>query len=169
MRPTMDTTLLEMARVMARRSTCARSQVGALVALEGRILSSGYNGAPTGLAHCDHTCSSDCGGDVHSPGRHDAECPKVAPCEVSVHAEANAITFAAKNGNALAGSTLYTTHSPCFKCTQLIINSGIVRVVIGKLYRDRSGLFTLDQLNIPVTTASGAPWRRLVGVDTHVG
>lgn len=164
-RPTMSTTLLDMARVMAKRSTCARSQVGSLFALEGRILSSGYNGAPTGLAHCDHACSDECGGDVRSPGYHDDLCPKVAPCEVAVHAEANAIAFAAKNGVTLDGSTLYTTHSPCFKCTQLIINVGVVHVVIGKLYRERSGLLVLDRLNIPVTTASGAPWRRLVGVD----
>lgn len=161
----MPTTLLDMARVMAKRSTCARSQVGALFALEGRILSSGYNGAPTGLPHCDHSCSDDCGGDVHSPGRHDDECPKVAPCEIAVHAEANAVAFAAKNGMSLDGSTLFTTLSPCYKCTQLIINVGIVQVVIGKLYRERSGLFMLDRLGIPVTTASGAPWRRLIGVD----
>lgn len=161
----MDTTLLEMARVMAKRSTCARSQVGALFALEGRILSSGYNGAPAGLPHCDHSCNDDCGGDVRSPGYHDEECPKVAPCEIAVHAEANAIAFAAKNGVSLAGSTLFTTLSPCYKCTQLIINVGVVRVIIGKLYRERSGLFILDQLGIPVTAASGAPWRRLVGVD----
>lgn len=161
----MNITLLEMARVMAKRSTCARSQVGALFAIDGRILSSGYNGAPAGLPHCDHSCSSECGGDVHSPGSHDDECPKVAPCEVAVHAEANAVAFAAKNGVGLEGSTLFTTLSPCYKCTQLIINVGIVHVVIGKLYRERAGLFMLDQLGIPVTTASGAPWRRLVGVD----
>lgn len=159
----MDTTLLEMARVMAKRSTCTRSQVGALFAFDGRILSSGYNGAPAGLPHCDHTC--ECNGDEITPGHHDDECPKVSPCELAVHAEANAIAFAAKNGVSLAGSTLFTTLSPCFKCAQLIINVGVVRVIIGKLYRERSGLTVLEQLGIPVTAASGAPWRRLVGID----
>lgn len=144
-RPTMDTTLLDMTRVLARRSTCSRALVGAMIALDGRILSSGYNGAPSGVQHCTHVANDTTG------------------CEVAVHAEANAVAFAAKHGVALAGSTLYTTLSPCLKCAQLIINAGIVRVVIGKVYRDHSGPHMLERLGIHVTSASGVPFVRLIG------
>lgn len=157
----MDTTLLEMAHVMSKRSTCDRSSVGVVVALDGRVLSTGFNGAPAGLPHCEHPCVCS---EILTVGQHSSECPRAAPCERSVHAEANAVAFAAKYGVALMGSTLYTTLSPCLKCAQLIINVGVVQVIIGKLYRERTGLRLLDDSGIPVTTASGAPWQRLVGV-----
>lgn len=144
-RPTMDTTLLDMARVLARRSTCSRALVGAVIALNGRILSMGFNGAPSGIEHCVHAAND------------------VSACEVAVHAEANAVAFAAKHGVALNGSALFTTLSPCLKCAQLIINAGIVRVVIGKVYRDHSGPRMLERLGIHVTSASGVPFVRLTG------
>lgn len=145
----MDTTLLDMARVLAKRSTCARALVGVVIALDGRVLSTGYNGAPAGIKHCEHVGSS-------SPD-------DATGCEVAVHAEANAIAFAAKHGVALAGSTLYTTLAPCLRCAQLIINTGVVRVVIGRVYRDHSGARMLESLNIHVTSASGVPFARLAG------
>lgn len=144
-RPTMDTTLLDTARVLAKRSTCSRALVGAVIALDGRILSTGYNGAPSGVQHCVHVAND------------------VTGCEIAVHAEANAIAFAAKHGTALAGATLYTTLSPCLKCAQLVINAGIVRVVIGKVYRDHSGSALLERLGIHVTSASGVAFERLIG------
>lgn len=148
-RPTMDTTLLDMARVLAKRSTCTRALVGTVIALDGRVLSTGYNGAPTGIQHCEHV-------NVTSSN-------ESAGCETAVHAEANAIAFAAKHGVAIAGSTLYTTLAPCLKCAQLIINTGIVRVVIGKVYRDHSGAHMLGSLGIHVTSASGVSFARLAG------
>jgi dCMP deaminase len=133
-RPTMDMTLLATAFVMARRGTCSRAQVGCVVALDGRILSTGYNGTPRGMAHCEHA---------------DAE-----PCATSVHAEANAVAFAARHGVGLDGSVLYTTLSPCVVCAQLAVNAGIVRVVCAKVYRNTDGLDLLLRASVAVDVLS---------------
>lgn len=126
----MDETLMKMARVMAERGTCSRASVGAIFALEGRVLSSGYNGAPRGLPHC-----------VHPPGELSADRDSEAPaCAYSVHAEANAVAFAARYGIELNGSTLYTTLSPCVPCAQLILNVGVTRVYVDVPYRDLTGV-----------------------------
>lgn len=114
-----DELLGNIAKLVARRSTCLRSSVGAVLAREGRIISMGYNGAPSGMPHCEpETCGPDEG------------------CERTVHAEANAIAFAAKTGIETDGSTLYTTHSPCNDCAKLLINAGIKRVIYWEKYRD---------------------------------
>lgn len=140
-RPTMNATLMDVARLMARRSTCTRAQVGCVVALDGRVLTTGYNGAPSGLPHCDHTCRC-LPSDAHHVGVDGELCleNRSAGCTVAVHAEANAIAFAAKNGIALLGSTIYTTLSPCVPCAQLIINAGVRHFVCEALYRDQRGL-----------------------------
>jgi dCMP deaminase len=115
--------LLDIAEKMALRSTCQRNQVGCVIAIDGRIVSTGYNGPPANTLHCDrHLC------DIEKP------------CERSVHAEANAIAFAAKHGVALLGSELYVKVSPCKKCAELIINSGIKKVIYREEYRDTSGI-----------------------------
>lgn len=139
---------MDMARVMARRSTCSRNAVGAIVALDGRVLSSGFNGAARGLPHCDHTCNCEhqrC--EVHD---HEYWCTSIGGCEISVHAEANAVAFAARHGIALLGSTLYATLSPCVKCAQLIVNVGVQRVVYDRSYRDPSGVNLLVESGITV-------------------
>jgi dCMP deaminase len=114
-----DELLGNIAKLVARRSTCLRLSVGSVLAMEGRIVSMGYNGAPSGLPHCNaQTCGPD------------------TPCERTVHAEANAIAFAAKEGIETFGATIYTTHSPCIECAKLLINSGIQRVMYWEKYRD---------------------------------
>jgi len=110
---------MTIALIIADRSTCLRLQVGAIVAREGRILVSGYNGAPSGIPHCN---SSNCGPDK--------------PCTRTVHAEANCIAFAAKHGISLRGGVMYTTDSPCLPCAHLIINAGILQVTYKREYRD---------------------------------
>lgn len=139
-RPTIDQTHMANAVNWSRRSTCSRSHVGCVIALGGRGLSTGYNGAPAGMPHCNHEC--DCEALVFPDGHveHHEECYSGPHGCVAVHAEANAITWAARNGIALLGSTLYTTLTPCVKCAQLIVNAGIVRVVWRTVYRDVSGL-----------------------------
>lgn len=122
-RPTIDQTLMDTARVMARRSTCSRLQVGAVVARDTRVIASGWNGAPSGMPHCVHLDS--------------------APCRVSVHAEANAIAFAALSGVSTRGAVLYCTHAPCYDCSKLILNAGIARVVYAEEYRSTEGLTLL--------------------------
>ena|SRR5690625_2158094 len=134
MRPSLDTTLLNAARVFARRSTCPRLHVGAVLAVDSRIVSTGYNGVASGLPHCRHS---------------DDE----AQCLDAVHAEANVIAFAARNGIGTAGSTLYVTHSPCLDCAKLLINAGVERVVYAEQYRSAAGLILLERVGVPVQHA----------------
>ena len=128
--------LMEMAKLLAKRSTCTRRQVGALAAIEGRVLATGYNGAPSGQPHCidrGYCITGEDGG-----------------CRDSVHAEANLVAFAAKHGIALRGATVYTTCAPCIDCAKLLINAGIAQVVYGELYRDSRGLELLKSSGIVV-------------------
>lgn len=120
MRPDREQLLMETAEIWARRGTCPRLQVGAVIARDGRIVSIGYNGAPRGIPHCVHTDD--------------------ASCTNATHAEANAISFAALNGIPTKDSDLYTTHSPCMPCTHLLINAGIKRVFYRTEFRDVSGI-----------------------------
>src|SRR4030095_11781168 len=124
-RPTRETTLLEIAYTMSLRSTCSRAHVGAVIAKDGRILSTGYNGAPAGLPHCDHFCDCSLAG---FDGHHNDDCNYMRGCTTAVHAETNAIAFAARHGVGLEGAEMFTTHMPCVPCAQLIINAGLIRV-----------------------------------------
>lgn len=144
--------LMAMAFAVSQRSTCARAHVGVIVAIEARPLVSGYNGAPTGMPHCDHTCAEiDCTTLSYRDGQerliHGPDCP-AGFCKTAVHAEANAIAFAAKHGVCLDGSTLVTTVEPCYVCSQLIINGGIVEVVYAAPYRKHDGLVLLENAGV---------------------
>lgn len=142
-RPSRDDTLMAVAYTYEDRSTCSRAHVGAVIALDGRIIVSGYNGTPAGMAHCDHTCHCNSGG-MHTS----AKCGMVAPCKLAVHAEANAIAAAAKFGISTNGAELFVTVSPCYACAQLIINAGLTRVVYSRPYRDESGLHLLAEAGV---------------------
>jgi len=121
---------------MSRRATCERARIGAVIAKENRIVSTGYNGSPSGLPHCTEVgCEPDSDGG----------------CIRTVHAEANAIAFAARNGIPLEGGVLYCTYSPCLNCARLIINSGIKEVVYEKVYRVEAGIKELTNAEIVVT------------------
>jgi dCMP deaminase len=124
-----DVLFMEIAKLMAARSTCTRGNVGAVIVRDRRIVVTGYNGAPSNMAHC-----LDVGCDL-GPG---------GGCQRAVHAEANAIAFAARDGISLLGTTLYSTHAPCRKCAELIVNAGIKIVVYNIAYRDPAGLDLLD-------------------------
>lgn len=143
MRPSRDENLMEHAHVVAKRGTCSRLQVGVIVARDGRILVTGYNGAPAGMDHCNHRC--DC------PTRelpHDAGCAFIEPCRASVHAEANAIAYAARWGISLEGSDMYCTDTPCVPCAQLMVNAGLVTVHFVRIYRDLRGLELLEEAGL---------------------
>lgn len=139
-RPTTLNVLMGTASLWAERSTCDRLHVGAVVAQDGRIVATGYNGAPTGVKHCDHKCN--CADLINegSADNHERGCPAGEPCWISVHAEANAIAFAAKHGLPLDRCGIYTTHAPCFNCALLIKSAGIVHVIYDKPFRDMSGI-----------------------------
>lgn len=129
MRPDWDSYFMQIAQVVATRSTCIRRQVGALLVKDKNILATGYNGAPTGLEHCAQVGCLRAQLGVPSGERHEL-------CR-ALHAEQNAIIQAAVHGTKIAGGTLYCTHQPCVVCTKMLINAGIVRVVIANNYPDK--------------------------------
>ena len=111
---------MDIARQVATRATCDRKHVGAVLVRDRTILSSSYNGSIRGMPHCDEV------GHLMENGH----------CVATVHAEANAILQAARNGVRIDGATLYTTASPCWPCFKLVANAGCVRIVYGEFYRD---------------------------------
>jgi len=139
-RPSLDEYFMEIASVVAKRSTCLRSHVGALLVRNNRILSTGYNGAPTGLEHCEVVgCLRE---EVESGTRHEL-------CR-AVHAEQNAIIQAAIHGVSIEGATLYCTHQPCILCAKMMINGRIRKVVYGQRYPDGEALRFLEQAGVEV-------------------
>ena len=140
MRPTWDEYFLEIANVAKKRSTCLRRQVGAVIVKENRILSTGYNGVPTRIKHCDEVgCLRD-QLNIPSGERHEL-------CRGS-HAEQNAIVNAANFGISLKGSTIYINTQPCILCTKMIINAGIVRIVYEEGYPDELSLSMIEESGI---------------------
>lgn len=151
-RPTRDESLMQVASIFATRSTCSRAHVGVVIARDGRILSTGYNGAPAGMDHCDHSNEYNVSLDpitlkemYGSSGK-----PPDPGCKIAVHAEANAIAYAAQHGIKLQGADLYSTYMPCLPCAQLVVNAGIHRVLVRTLYRDRSGMRLLKAAKIDI-------------------
>lgn len=131
-RPSREEQLMLQAMIASLRSTCGRRKVGAVIASGGRPLSAGYAGPPSGFPHCDAAClASSSGG-----------------CSRTIHAEQNAIAYAARKGVSVEGAELYCTLSPCKECAKLIINSGIVSVYYWEEYRDPSGVQLLKESGI---------------------
>ena len=156
-RPSIEKTLMDSAHVWAYRSTCSRNHVGVVIASpDNRILCTGFNGAPKGMPHCDHrcTCLEQKAGEPPLIGGHFAKCPHITPCRIAVHGEANAIAFAARNGTGLHGSKLFSTLEPCYACSQLIINAGIVEVRYLESYRSHEGLDLLRSAGLHVVKFS---------------
>lgn len=128
MRPPWDDYFMEIAEVVKKRSTCIRRQVGAIIVSDKRVLASGYNGAPSGIEHCEQSgCLRD-KLNIPSGERHEL-------CR-GLHAEQNAIIQAALHGASIKGSTIYVTHMPCIICAKMIINAGITRIVFKGEYPD---------------------------------
>ena len=139
-RPSSDDYFMEIASVVAKRSTCLRNQVGALFVKNKRILSTGYNGAPSGLEHCD---TVGCAREGVASGTHHELCR-------AVHAEQNAIIQAALHGISIEGATLYCTHQPCILCAKMMINARVTKVVYQLSYPDGTALDFLRQAGIEV-------------------
>lgn len=127
-RPDWNTYFMLMAIVASSRSTCLRRKVGAVLVRDRQILSTGYNGAPRGVKHCDEVgCLRETMG-IPSGERHEI-------CRGS-HAEINAIAQAAAAGTSTADSWLYCTHEPCVYCTKALINAGCRKVFYLHPYPD---------------------------------
>lgn len=142
-RPTWDQYFMEITHLVARRSTCLRRQVGAVLVKDKNILATGYNGAPSGIAHClDVGCLRE-QMQVPSGERHEL-------CR-GLHAEQNAIIQAAKHGTSIEGATLYSTTMPCIICSKMIINAGISRIVYEEGYADQLAGSMIAESGVDVT------------------
>lgn len=137
-RITWEDYFMQMAELTAKRSTCLRRQVGAVIVKDRHIISTGYNGAPKGVAHCDER-----GGclrqklNVPSGQRHEL-------C-MALHAEQNAIIQAACLGQSVEGATIYVTHQPCVICAKMIINAGIDKIIVKEGYPDELAIEILQE------------------------
>ena len=139
-----DKLMIETAINVSSYSTCGRVKVGAVLALDDRIIASGYNGVASGLVHCTTVFPKEIRkGEEFSKTHHQFSTNN------EIHAEQNLISFCAKNGIKTDGATIYITHSPCIHCAKLIIASGIKRVVYNELYdRDQNFMVLFDRLKI---------------------
>jgi dCMP deaminase len=126
-RPSWDAYFMQIAHLVKTRATCPRRSVGALLVRDKRILATGYNGAPRGVAHCPE------GGPEYDWPK---GCMRAGHCIRSLHAEQNALLQAAMIGVPCEGSTMYVTCQPCNACAKMIINAGITRVIYEGDYPD---------------------------------
>jgi dCMP deaminase len=115
-----DQYFMSIAQVVATRATCPRKYVGAVIVRDKTILSTGYNGSIRGMPHCSEV------GHMMEDNH----------CVATIHAEANAIIQAARNGVRIDGATIYVTASPCWNCFKMVANAGIGRIAYGEFYRD---------------------------------
>lgn len=141
-RPTWDEFFSQIAKLVARRSTCKRRNIGSVLVKDRQILATGYNGAPRGMAHClDVGCLRD-----------ELKIPSGTRLEVcrAVHGEINAIIQCASHGVETRGSELYVTAHPCKICSRIIVNAGIERVIICGEYSDKDGVDVLQEAGVKV-------------------
>ncbi len=125
---------MDIARTVATRATCPRATVGAVLVREHRILTTGYNGAPRGVAHCTEVGCTVINGH----------------CQRATHAEANAIVQGALHGVGLQNATAYCTHQPCVNCSKLLISAGVVKIVYDDAYPDAVASGLLAEAGIAV-------------------
>ena len=141
-RPLWDDYFMELAKLVATRSTCLRHAVGAILVRDKRILATGYNGAPRGLAHClEIGCLRD---KLKIPSGTRAEICR------AIHAEQNALIQCAVYGVRSEGSMIYTTHEPCSVCCKLLISAGVKRIVFDVPYPDKFAQSLLKEAKIKV-------------------
>lgn len=142
-RPSWDEYFMGMAELTAKRSTCLRRQVGAVIVQDKHIVATGYNGAPRGLPHCEEKggCLREELG-VPAGERHEL-------CR-ALHAEQNAIIQAATLAQSIDGATIYITHQPCIICAKMIINAGIQRIVVKDGYPDELSVEMLAEAGLRI-------------------
>jgi dCMP deaminase len=145
-RASWDDYFMSIAQVVATRSTCPRKYVGAVLVKDRTILSTGYNGSIRGMPHCSDV------GHMMEDGH----------CVATIHAEANAIIQAAKNGVMIDGGACYVTASPCWNCFKQLANAGITRICFGEFYRDErifeiAAKIGLELVHVPLPGVSLPP------------
>ncbi len=132
---------MNIAREVATRSTCDRKHVGAVIVREKTILSTGYNGSIRGMPHCDDV------GHMMEEGH----------CVATIHAEANAVIQAARNGVRLEGAEIYITASPCWSCFKMLANAGVKTIYYGEFYRDQRTFRVAKRLGITLREIPSVP------------
>lgn len=145
-KPHFDDIYMDLAVNLAKRSHCIKAQVGAVLTRDTRIISIGYNGPPAGTHNCDEEFP-------------EVGCPRDSKgsCSLALHAEQNAILYAAKNGSEIEGSTIYVTLSPCIACARIIYSMKIARVVFLHSYAEYKG----------IPSDEGVDFLRRFGVDVE--
>ena len=123
---------MNIAKQVATRSTCDRKHVGSVIVRDKTILSTGYNGSIRGMPHCDEV------GHLMEEGH----------CVATIHAEANAVLQAAKNGVRIESGEVYITASPCWSCFKMLANTGIKKIYYGEFYRDERIFDVAKRLDI---------------------
>ena len=141
-RPPYGEYFMEMAHLVAKRSTCLRRKVGALLVKNKHILSTGYNGAPKGIKHCSEVGCLRKEQNIPSGERHEL-------CR-GLHAEQNAIIQAAVFGVSIEGSTLYCTNTPCIVCVKMLINAGVKDIIYSGDYPDDLAKEMLEESHINI-------------------
>jgi len=139
-RPDWDQYFMEIAQVVASRSTCLRRRVGAVLVKDKRILTSGYNGAPAGLLHCQETGCLREQLKVPSGERHEL-------CR-GLHAEQNAVIQAAVHGVVIKDAVCYVTNQPCLVCAKILINAGVAQVIYQGDYPDEMAVQFFDEAGV---------------------
>ena len=143
-RPNWDEYFMEFAVLTARRSTCLRRQVGAVIVQDKHIIATGYNGAPKGLVHCGERVGGCLREQLGVPSGEKHELCR------ALHAEQNAIIQAATLGQSVEGGTIYITHQPCVICAKMIINAGIERIVVREGYPDELAVQILKEAGLKI-------------------
>ena len=141
-RPSWTDYFMNITELVAKRSTCTRRAVGAVLVKDKQILATGYNGAPTGVSHCEDTGCLREKLNIPSGERHEL-------CR-GVHAEQNAIVQAAYYGVSINGATLFCTNLPCSICAKMLINSGIKTIYFKSGYADAISEEMMAEANIEV-------------------
>ncbi|MFA0815630.1 MAG: cytidine/deoxycytidylate deaminase family protein [Anaerofustis sp.] len=142
MRPEWDKYFMDLLEVIKTRSTCMRRQVAAIIVKDKQIISTGYNGAPKGIFHCDQVgCLREKLG-IPSGEKHEL-------CR-GIHAEQNAIIQASMHGVSIEGTEIYITHSPCVLCSKMLINAGVKKITFKGDYPDKLALDLLAEAGVEV-------------------
>jgi len=145
-RPSWEKYFMDIAFLVAKRSTCLRRSVGAVLVKNKRILATGYNGAPSGIRHCSETGCLREKLNVPSGERHEL-------CR-GIHAEQNSIIQAALHGVSIKGATLFCTNLPCSICAKMIINAGITKIYFNDGYADAMSEEMLKEAGVEVIRVS---------------
>lgn len=144
-----DEVFMRIATIFAEQSTCVKRKVGAVLVKDARIISTGYNGTPSGFQNCNQVFDGDLKkGRLHLSNGEYLVISQISHHDFSeryeIHAEQNCLMMAAKNGISTNNCTIYITTAPCSQCAKLIVSSGIKRVVYHELYKENYGLKLLE-------------------------